>query len=398
MTYLKSINQKDNENSIHIEDFNENSTNIKIIHLDKDAKHLGKTPPSHGRRNLFIAAGVIFGIAAAVIIGGALTIALAPSMILFGVGVVCVGAGFSLAAASFLLTILGIARKETKKSIEQPLIFQRKISESELHFEPINKKSNIPGNQLAIPRPQIGIPNPHARTCYLNAVTMALFPLKELFKNSELEEFNVITDTYQDPIKHHVRLEDILTRSMNRSKERGDSSILLDHLFHKLTKENSKISKLFHTNIPSYTCPHCSEVTDAEECNWDIIRPADSVHLKKITKISDSAMEAFSGRFDTCEHCRTGEINTPVMLPKYFTFSTSGGMQGKAISLDTPEFSWKGQNFKVLSAIAGGVGHATCILRGEDNNWYKYNDSKVSQVDPSKETDLKVFIIENLSY
>lgn len=277
----------------------------------------------------------------------------------------------------------------------EKLIVTRKSKNSEKLdkvFEP--EKKFAYSNSSTIARPVHGLPNPLGRCCYMNAALMALFPISGLFENINDPLLQKVIETYKNPEQHASELEIMLTSSMNKTDlQSGDASQVAEHLFKKMLALKPELIPILSFTVNKVDCCDDKKNEYLKSSNYfPMIYYFPMLNqFYSGSKMSEVAISTLKD-YTICEDCNQ-EMNDRLNIPKYFllrSFSSS-------VAFDQSNFEWKNRNFRLLSAVETR-GHAISTIQAEDGNWYKYDDSHVSLVDPTSCSKYGLLLIENLSF
>ncbi|MBA2368215.1 MAG: hypothetical protein H0V82_04220 [Candidatus Protochlamydia sp.] len=228
----------------------------------------------------------------------------------------------------------------------------------------------------------VGIPN-LGSTCFINSVVMSLYPLKKHLAHLNSPVFKAIKETYEDPVLKAPHLVSVLREFYQKKSGRdctggGDSSLLIEMLLEEVVKEDPNLEALFCGFLKKFQCKSCGR----KENGGEIL----TFYQKRNLSFSLDSYLSCGCR----SVCGTLE---DLKLPKYCFIDLAFGR----IMVLEEHFEWKGIKFNVMAAIKGGSGHANCVIKKEDGNWYLFDDSAVSQVNPFGQAGYSFMILEKVT-
>lgn len=226
----------------------------------------------------------------------------------------------------------------------------------------------------------VGIPNLGA-TCFINSAVMSLFPLRKYLDHLNSPVLKIIKETYDNPPLLATRLVSVLREFYQKKNGNhsaaGDSRILIAMLLEEIVKEDPKLKSLFCGSLRSFKCDTCTRKESERE----------------ILKFYPTSKVSFS--LDNYLKCACRDICgslEDLSLPKYCLIDLSH-LSDMSLKED---FEWRATKFKVIAAVKGGTGHASCVIKKEDGNWYLFDDSKVSPINPFNQAGYIYMILEKI--
>lgn len=252
-----------------------------------------------------------------------------------------------------------------------------------LNVNPATPPDPVGPSNPVIPPPMslVGIPN-QGTSCYINAATMCLYPLKEHFSHLNSPSLKVIKETYADPVLKAPELVSELSKFNCGQTDRagGNSDILLMMLLEEMVKEDPNLKNLFGCFVKRFKCGHG--------------RPSGGEEKFFLQFDQNSDKQAFSiDKYLPCPICP--DVSRTI---EDFKFSRYAFVRIHEESMILEEnMEWLGIRFKVISALKPTPGHASCVLKKEDGNWYHYDDSRVSPINPFGVAGYSYMILEKIT-
>jgi hypothetical protein len=229
----------------------------------------------------------------------------------------------------------------------------------------------IPPAEITLPQVSdmslAGIPN-LGSTCFINSAVMSLYPLREHLAHLNSPVLKVIRETYENPVLKAPELVSLL-REFYQMKHglhsiTGDSHALTEMILKEMIREDPNLKGFFSPDFGDLKCGPCDR----------------KIGFQIITFYLNGENKIFSlNQYLNCPSCNSlcGTIED-ILLPKYCLID----LNGDGMNALQETFVWQDTKYKVIAAVKGDSGHANCVIKKEDGNWYLYDDSYVSPANP----------------